>query len=1041
MGTMKVIFVLYCVFLSEIKSQGLAPYRQVPIQRRQLSQVQQNHIFTDIQKHQHRFNVQQPQLRNQFNGFVQQQSQSFPSQAIPNARFFPSQPQPSQQLPNQQQPQLFRQPSIQAPVQPQNTQFQRSVQNQVGQVSFNQPPPQFLAQQSGPIFKDANGFGPISAPLVQQPPVRPQQNFFPNNNVQFPPQQQAPQAPVFTNFQPQVQNPFIQQSQSLPLEQRSNVFYDTRTEEQKRNEELARQKLIEKHEKFAQKYFQNQQAQVQRLHEDFVQKQKRLQEQTQEKLRAQQSPLVQAPNFARQQGVRPTDLTAFEKSVHQYYQQYPTTQAPTTTKIPTTTTESSLNVVPLKKNKVKQEIKILNAEDIKQLLQGDRQSTLLSQLKQDALKGSKSTKAKSPLSRDELLKQLKQTLAEETPDLGGKDFTAQDIVLPNGEKVQVIRTTDPELIKKAQGGQLVEPIATGTTQAPLSIEDLAKSGFLPAGGTDFEVIKQSESGLQKVQKVPSQKKVTFVYLEEQDDGSYKVQGVKSNNDKEVKTAGSEVDTILKRIKSGDIQLPPTAKKVVTPIEVPTPKTTVSQPTTTTQQQQISTRLPVISTSVPKNHRATNGNIISTAAKSSPSTIKYSASTTAPQTVTPVKTPSTRGSSAFHYSFSATTQKEDNGRSPYSTLPTFETTERNNIFSVTPRVQRLSTTEAPDYATASSINYIRNAEAQKLVQTVSASTVSPAFSTPVRSSISYSPTFTTTPPTTVQASTQKSPDLAEILRNSGLYAMAKYLRQSGLDSILNETGPYTIFAPTDKAFKSLLVQLGGPEKAEEKFRNNPRLLSGLLLHHVIPGSFKIEELQDEMTGVSLAGTQLRVNQYQMQDVEWNDIKVTTINGATISPENNDIVIPQGIAHAIDRCMFPLPVGDILQTLQSDRERRFTNFLRAVFASNMADTLQNKGIKTYTIFAPTDFAFSHLTQEELNTMISDKDSAQQLVNRHIVPGTLFTSGMRFYQVKDTLAEDKAITVQKNGGKVKVNDSTILTSNIPATNGVIHAIDTLL
>lgn len=74
----------------------------------------------------------------------------------------------------------------------------------------------------------------------------------------------------------------------------------------------------------------------------------------------------------------------------------------------------------------------------------------------------------------------------------------------------------------------------------------------------------------------------------------------------------------------------------------------------------------------------------------------------------------------------------------------------------------------------------------------------------------------------------------------------------------------------------------------------------------------------------------------------------------------------------------------------------------------------GIKTYTIFAPTDFAFSHLTQDELNTMISDKDSAQQLVNRHIVPGTLFTSGMRFYQVKDTLAEDKAITVQKNGGE---------------------------
>lgn len=352
-----------------------------------------------------------------------------------------------------------------------------------------------------------------------------------------------------------------------------------------------------------------------------------------------------------------------------------------------------------------------------------------------------------------------------------------------------------------------------------------------------------------------------------------------------------------------------------------------------------TRRPSPSTSLPKNHRHFGNSISPQAPKS---TIKFSASTAAPQTITPVKQ-STRGSSVFHYSFSATTQKpnEDNGRSPYSTLPTFTPTDRS-VFSGTPRITRLSSTDIPEYATAGSINHFRNAEAQKLVQStrgpvVSASTPSPAFSTPVRSSINYSPTFTTTPPTTPSTSL----DLVDILKNNGLFAMAKYLHQSGLDSILNETGPYTIFAPTDKAFKNLLIQLGGPEKAEEKFRNNPRLLSGLLLHHVIPGSFKIDELQDEMTGVSLAGTQLRVNQYQMQDVEWNDIKVTTINGATILEDNKDITIPQGVAHGVDRVMFPLPVGDILQTLQSDRERRFTNFLRAVFASNMADTLQNKG----------------------------------------------------------------------------------------------------
>lgn len=138
---------------------------------------------------------------------------------------------------------------------------------------------------------------------------------------------------------------------------------------------------------------------------------------------------------------------------------------------------------------------------------------------------------------------------------------------------------------------------------------------------------------------------------------------------------------------------------------------------------------------------------------------------------------------------------------------------------------------------------------------------------------------------------------------------------------------------------------------------------MLLHHVIPGAFTIDSLQDEMTGVSLAGTQLRVNQYNMHDVEWNDVKVrfapfynysqitekifqiTTINGAKILEDKKDIEIPQGVAHAVDRVMFPLPVGDIIQTLQSDRERRFTSFLRALFASGLAESLQGMRMKIF------------------------------------------------------------------------------------------------
>lgn len=72
-----------------------------------------------------------------------------------------------------------------------------------------------------------------------------------------------------------------------------------------------------------------------------------------------------------------------------------------------------------------------------------------------------------------------------------------------------------------------------------------------------------------------------------------------------------------------------------------------------------------------------------------------------------------------------------------------------------------------------------------------------------------------------------------------------------------------------------------------------------------------------------------------------LKITTINGAMVLNDRKDIKIPQGIAHAVDRVMFPLPVGDLLQTLQSDRDARFATFLKIVNAADFNEKLQSKG----------------------------------------------------------------------------------------------------
>ncbi|XP_058446860.1 putative mediator of RNA polymerase II transcription subunit 26 [Malaya genurostris] len=986
--------------------------------------------------------------------------------------------------------------------------FPTNVQAPQAQALFQAPPQQaFPPNQQTPHFNqaivqqpfDSNHIRSEVVPLAQQPlqtsnfnPFAAQQNQQQFNN--FPPAQNVPVfAPAqVLNSQPGVfpqipqlnqhQQSFAIQNQQQQQQLQQLTFQQQQEFENRLKEESVRirdlqerQKVIQKHEQFLQKQYQKQQAKVQQLHQEFIKKQQKQQDyETIRKTPVAGSQIVSA------------ERTPYDKATKAHQVQTKLNPTTASSNLSPSTTERSLSVLPLKTNN-KKDYSTISKTDLDALLQSNRQN-LFQNVKNEAAKPTKTrptkTKSTKALGRDELLKQLKAALEEQGhQDLGSKNFSSTDIVLPNGEKVQVIRTSDPDIIKRANVNSeavLTHQADSPTTSKPLSFDDIAKSGILPPGA-DFELIKQSEDGqIEEVAKIPPQKKVTFVYLEEQDDGSYKVQGVKGSNDKETKTSGADVDSILKRIKNGEIQLPPPSNKALkVPIIVENPSTTTTQRIVPVQKASSVTIIPhstplethhmvnfVADHSIPRTVSSpTSTTYVSTASPSSPSSVTaYSPSTHSGSTIhqsSPIV--STQSTIPSYYHNDNTIHY--NGVS--STYPTSTSAPTVAPIPVSTTAQYGGSTRSENYISSSTLAQ-QTASSNVYQQQVTGKfdAVSPTASTPestvtaqnvyqqqkseqslplVQQQLQLQPQPQPQQQQQEQQSAQSTSSLTNelpvILRKNGLFAMAKYLRQSGLDTILNETGPYTIFVPTDKAFRSLLVQLGGPEKAEEKFKNNPRLLSGLLLHHVIPGSFEIGTLQDEMTGVSLAGTQLRVNQYNMHDSEWNDVKVTTINGAMIVPDKQDIVIPQGIAHAVDRVMFPLPVGDILQTLQSDRERRFTHFLRALYASGMSDTLQNKGIKTYTVFAPTDAAFANYSTDELNKLVTDKDQSEELVKKHVIPGTLFTAGMRFYQVKDAMAEGKTVTLQKSGGKIKINDGYLQTSNIPTTNGVIHAVDSLL
>jgi uncharacterized surface protein with fasciclin (FAS1) repeats len=70
--------------------------------------------------------------------------------------------------------------------------------------------------------------------------------------------------------------------------------------------------------------------------------------------------------------------------------------------------------------------------------------------------------------------------------------------------------------------------------------------------------------------------------------------------------------------------------------------------------------------------------------------------------------------------------------------------------------------------------------------------------------------------------------------------------------------------------------------------------------------------------------------------------------------------------------------------------------------------------YTVFAPTDRAFSVVEADDLNELLTDRDMSRALVLRHTIPGTLYSSGMRFYQLRDSLEKGSTIALHKSNGK---------------------------
>ena len=256
------------------------------------------------------------------------------------------------------------------------------------------------------------------------------------------------------------------------------------------------------------------------------------------------------------------------------------------------------------------------------------------------------------------------------------------------------------------------------------------------------------------------------------------------------------------------------------------------------------------------------------------------------------------------------------------------------------------------------------------------------------------------------------------------------------------GDWTVFAPTDDAFAKLGLNADNIADSFSK-----EALTDILLYHVIVGEVSSEKAKVVLGDVTMANGAMAGLKFFAGNLYVND------DSKVIIP---DIDASNGIIHAVDTVILgPWPkVADTSSSMTSSsaaaapgtivdiavNDGRFNTLVAAVTAAGLADTLSSG---EWTVFAPTDAAFAKLgfNADNIASTFSEKELTNILLY-HVISGEVFSD-----KALTLLGDVTMVNGQKAGlkffeGDIFVNDDAkVIIADIDASNGVIHAVDTVI
>merc|ERR1719331_3735481 len=263
----------------------------------------------------------------------------------------------------------------------------------------------------------------------------------------------------------------------------------------------------------------------------------------------------------------------------------------------------------------------------------------------------------------------------------------------------------------------------------------------------------------------------------------------------------------------------------------------------------------------------------------------------------------------------------------------------------------------------------------------------------------------------------------------LSTLVAALTAGKLVTALEGKGPFTVFAPTNAAFsklpKSILNSLLDPK--------NIKQLDDVLEYHVVAGAaVHSKDLKASQRVKTLMGEQLTVTK------SWRGVRINGKAKVTTA----DVAATNGVVHIIDTVLIPNKVANaasqsIVELAAGTKD--LSTLVTALTAGKLVGALEGKG--PFTVFAPTNEAFAKLPKGTLAAPLKDRKKLDAILEYHVVAGAAaYAKDLHDgEEIKTLEGQDVEVHISRNG--VKINDSNVIIADIGASNGVIHAVDTVL